>query len=48
MKRLGAADPALANSEACNFCQGVDLTGNESPQMKRFLRSEVAAHQGSG
>ena len=45
MKRLCSSDPVLAKSQACNFPQKVDLTGYESPQMKRYIRSEGASHE---
>ena len=41
MKRLCLADAALAQSHACHVQDDAQLTGYESPQMKRFLRAKT-------
>ena len=41
MKRLCSADAALAQTEACLSQDDDQLTGYESPQMKRFLRAKT-------
>ena len=41
MKRLCSADAALAQTEACHSQDDDQLTGYESPQMKRFLRAKA-------
>ena len=41
MKRLCSADAALAQTEACHSHDDDQLTGYESPQMKRFLRAKA-------
>jgi len=41
MKRLCLADAALAQTHACHFQDDAQLTGYESPQMKRFLRAKA-------
>jgi len=41
MKRLCLADAALAQTHACHFQDDAQLTGYESPLMKRFLRAKA-------
>ena len=41
MKRLCLADAALAQTHACHVQDDAQLTGYESPQMKRFLRAKA-------
>ena len=41
MKRLCLADAALAQTHACHVQDDDQLTGYESPQMKRFLRAKT-------
>ena len=41
MKRLCSVDPVLAETDVCDVQNDVALTGYESAQMKRFLRSQA-------
>ena len=41
IKRLCLADAALAQTHACHVQDDAQLTGYESPQMKRFLRTKA-------